>query len=56
VTAAYKNRLSPLERGEDEGEGLERARSASTLTLPLSLRQGEATQGTPGHLKLSVKR
>jgi hypothetical protein len=56
VTAACRNCLSPFERGEDEGEGSERIRFRATLTLPLSLRQGEATQGTPGHSKLSAKR
>jgi len=36
-------RLSPYSRGEDEGEGFEQIRTGSTLTLPLSLRKGEAT-------------
>ncbi len=35
--------LSPWSRGEDEGEGLVRPCHDSTLTLPLSLRKGEAT-------------
>ena len=36
-------RLSPYSRGEDEGEGFERTRLESILTLPLSFEQGEAT-------------
>jgi hypothetical protein len=36
-------RLSPCPRGEDEGEGFERTRLESILTLPLSFEQGEAT-------------
>jgi hypothetical protein len=43
VTIACENRLSPYSRGEDEGEGFEQLRLRSTLTLPLSLRKGEAT-------------
>src|SRR5438093_7572558 len=38
------SRLSSLERGEDEGERFERTRGGLTLTLPLSLAKGEATQ------------
>src|SRR5206468_11073787 len=56
VTGASRNCLSPSEREEDEREGSERIRFRATLTLPLPLRQGEATQGTPGHSKLSAKR
>jgi len=37
------SRLSPWSRGEDEGEGFERIRTGSTLTLLLSLPKGEAT-------------
>jgi hypothetical protein len=48
-------RLSSSERGEDEGEGFERTRLGSTLTLPLSLRKGEATQRTHGHSKISAR-
>jgi copper oxidase (laccase) domain-containing protein len=40
----FQPRLSPSERGEDEGEGFKWAERESTLTLPLSLVQGEATQ------------
>jgi hypothetical protein len=45
------SRLSPCSRGEDEGEGFERIRTASTLTIPLSLRKGEAT----GHARAQAK-
>jgi copper oxidase (laccase) domain-containing protein len=48
-------RLSALERGEDEGEGFERTRHGSTLTRPLSLGKGEATQHTRGHAKISAE-
>jgi copper oxidase (laccase) domain-containing protein len=44
-------RLSTLERGEDEGEGLERTRRESTLTVS----KGEATQGARGHGKIPAK-
>ena len=37
------SRLSSYRRGEDKGEGFERARLESILTLPLSFEQGEAT-------------
>ena len=50
---ACTNRLSPWSRGEDEGEGFEQLRRQSTLTLPLSLRKGEATQTVPGGSKIS---
>jgi len=33
----------PLLKGEDEGQGFERTRLESILTLPLSFEQGEAT-------------
>jgi hypothetical protein len=36
-------RLSSCSRGEDKGEGFERTRLESILTLPLSFEQGEAT-------------
>ncbi len=36
-------RLSPCSRGEVQGEGFERTRFESILTLPLSFKQGEAT-------------
>ena len=36
-------RLSPCSRGEDEGEGFERTRLESILTLPLSFEQGKTT-------------
>ena len=48
-------RLSPLEKGEDEGEGFEQFGSGLTLTLPLSLRKGEATQQTHGRSKISAR-
>jgi hypothetical protein len=48
-------RLSPRERGEDEGEGFERTCLGSTLTLPLSLGKGEATRHTPGHSQIAAK-
>jgi copper oxidase (laccase) domain-containing protein len=47
-------RLSPLQRGEDEGEGFERTPSGLTLTLPLSLTKGEATHHTRSHTKISA--
>ena len=50
---ACKNHLYPYSRGEDEGEGFQRIRPRSTLTLPLSLRKGEATQTVPGGSKIS---
>jgi hypothetical protein len=37
-------RFSPCSMGEDEGEGFERTRFESILTLPLSFEQGEATR------------
>jgi hypothetical protein len=49
------HRFSPSERGEDEGEGFERTRLRSTLTLTLSLRKGEATQQTHGHSQISAR-
>jgi len=39
----FAPRLSPWARGEDEGEGFRRFCAEATLTLPLSLRKGEAT-------------
>ncbi len=47
-------RLSPSKRGEDEGEGFQLTRSGSTLTLPLSLGKGEATQEARGHAQFSA--
>jgi hypothetical protein len=47
------SRLSPCERGEDEGEGLERTRPGLSLTLPLSLGKGEATHYARGDSKTS---
>ena len=47
--------LSPFKRGEDQGEGSERIDPGSTLTLPLSLTKGEATQDSRGHTKNSEK-
>jgi len=47
-------RLSPLERGEDEGEGFEPTGSKATLTLPFSLPKGEATQHRPDRAKVST--
>ena len=44
----FTNRLSPWQRGEDEGEGFEQMRRGSALTLPLSLKNGEATQQPRG--------
>ncbi len=49
-------RLSPYSRGEDEGEGFEQIRTGSTLTLPLSLRKGEATQRVHRYSKISAPR
>jgi len=49
------SRLSPSKRGEDEGEGFERTRLGSTLTLPLSLVEGEATQDARGRAKIPAK-
>jgi len=51
---ARSPRLSPSERGEDEGEGFQRTSRESTLILPLSLRKGEATQTTRDHPKVSA--
>jgi copper oxidase (laccase) domain-containing protein len=48
-------RLSPRDRGEDEGGGFERTRLGSTLTLPLSLVEGEATQDARGRAKIPAK-
>ena len=45
-------RLSPSERGEDGGEGFKPTRSGLTLTLPLSLAKGEATQDARSHPKV----
>jgi len=56
VKAACRDCLPRFERREDEGKGAQRIRFRATLILPLSLRQGEATQGTPRHSKLSAKR
>ena len=47
-----QSRLSPSERGEDEGEGFERTSREPTLTLPLG--KGEATQATRDNAKVSV--
>jgi hypothetical protein len=55
MRTAYMGRLSPCSRGEDEGEGLERTRSESSLTLPLSLGKGEATRYTHGLSKTSAQ-
>jgi copper oxidase (laccase) domain-containing protein len=44
-------RLSPFQRGEDKGEGFERTDPALTLTLPLSLTKGKATQDVRSHAK-----
>jgi hypothetical protein len=43
VTILRKNRLSACSRGEDKGQGFERTRLESVLTLLLSFEQGEAT-------------
>jgi copper oxidase (laccase) domain-containing protein len=51
---ARSPRLSPSERGEDEGEGFQRTSRESTLILPLSLGKGEATQATRDHVKVSA--
>jgi hypothetical protein len=56
MTTARLDRLSPSEMGEDEGEGLERASPKSTLTLPLSLRKGEATRRTHHHARASAQK
>jgi hypothetical protein len=52
---ACTNRLSPCSRGEDEGEGFEQLRRQSTLTLPLSLRKGEATRHAHGRSIISAQ-
>ena len=49
------NRLSPFQRGEDEGEGFEQTDSALTLTLPLAFTKGEATQHVRDRAKDSDK-
>jgi len=49
------NRLSPFQRGEDEGEGFEQTDPALTPTLPLSLTKGEATQHVRDRAKDSDK-
>jgi len=49
------NRLSPFQRGEDEGEGFEQTDSALTLTLPLAFTKGEATQHMRDRAKDSDK-
>jgi len=41
VTTTFGNSLSPCSRGEDEGEGFERIRPKSTLTLPLRKGRGD---------------
>jgi copper oxidase (laccase) domain-containing protein len=51
---ARSARLSPSERGEDEGEGFQRTSRESTLILPVSLGKGEATQATHDHAKVSA--
>ena len=51
---ARSPRLSPSERGEDEGEGFQRTSRESTLILALSLGKGEATQATRDHAKVSA--
>jgi copper oxidase (laccase) domain-containing protein len=51
---ARSPRLSPSERGEDEGVGFQRTTRESTLILPLSLGKGEATQATRDHAKVSA--
>jgi len=51
---ARSPRLSPSEKGEDEGEGFQRTSRKSTLILPLSLGKGEATQATRDHAKVSA--
>jgi polyphenol oxidase len=47
-------RLSPSKRGEGEGEEFQVTRSGSTLTLPLSLGKGEATQEARSHAQTSA--
>jgi len=44
-------RLSPSKSGEDKGEGFEQTDPGSTLTLPLSLTKGEATQDARSRAK-----
>jgi copper oxidase (laccase) domain-containing protein len=51
---ARSPRLSPSERGEDEGEGFQRTSRESTLILPVSLGKGEAIQATRDHAKVSA--
>jgi copper oxidase (laccase) domain-containing protein len=51
----YFPRLSSSKRGEDQGEEFEPTRAASTLTLPLSLGKGEATQEARSDAQLSVR-
>jgi copper oxidase (laccase) domain-containing protein len=49
------HRLYASQRGKDEGERLEQTDPGTTLTLPLSLPKGEATQDTRGYAKNSEK-
>jgi hypothetical protein len=55
MRAASRERLSLCLRGEDEeGEGLlERIQLGLTLTLPVALQKGEATQHARGRSKTS---
>ena len=46
-------RLSPSERGEDQGAGFEQTRPGSTLTRPLSLAKGKATRQARGHARIT---
>jgi hypothetical protein len=48
MKTAHTRRLSPCSREEDEGEGFKPIRLGATLTLPLSLKNGEATQHARG--------
>ena len=54
MRAASRERLSLCLRGEnEEGEGLERIQLGLTLTLPLAVQKGEATQHARGRSKTS---
>lgn len=55
MTTPCRTRLSPCSRGEDEVEGLRQPCPESTLSLPLSLQKGEATQYTHRHSQIAAQ-
>jgi hypothetical protein len=55
MRAASRERLSLCSRGANEGEGFERTHLGLTLTLPLALQKGEATQRARGRSKTSLQ-